>query len=88
MARVPFEMVARFHDLQGVILERLKGFLRHNLDIRVGWHGHAHGHDSLSWVFFGSPSYGPACPGCEYNYSETTVTALTLICERENKLSE
>lgn len=24
VARVPFEMVARFHDLQGVILERLK----------------------------------------------------------------
>jgi len=62
MARVAFEMVASLHDLQGVILECFKGFLRLNLDTRVRQHAHAHGHYGVPWVFFGGPCYGPALP--------------------------
>lgn len=60
MAGVAFEMVAGFHDLQGVILEGFKGFLRLNLDIRVGQHAHTHRHYGVPWVFLGGPCNGPA----------------------------
>lgn len=83
VARVAFEMVAGFHDLQSIILERFEDFLSLNLDIRVRQHAHAHGHYGFSRVFFGGPCYGPAPPmPCVVN-NYTRIVSRS--CEGESK---